>query len=204
VLLYQSEDGVTRIEVRLENDTVWLPQRALADLFQTTKQNISFHIQHIFEEGELSPEGTVKQYLTVQSEGNRQIRRALGHYNLDVIITVGCLRYRVNSRRGTQFRIWANLLLVVACWFRITLEVSMNLTSEQVQAIREGAHVPIVPPEVGEECIVLRRDAYEKIKHLLYDDGDVDPARFYPLVSAIMAEDDAEDPALESYQKYKR
>ena len=73
----------------------------------------------------------------------------------------------------------------------------MNLTSEQVQAIREGAHVPIVPPEVGEECIVLRRDAYEKIKHLLYDDGDVDPA-IYPLVSAIMAEDDAEDIALES------
>ena len=80
----------------------------------------------------------------------------------------------------------------------------MNLTSEQVQAIREGVHVPILPPEVGEECVVLRRDIYEKIKHLLYDDGEVEPARFYPLVSAIMAEDDADDPALESYQKYKR
>jgi hypothetical protein len=96
------------------------------------------------------------------------------------------------------------LLLVVAYWLRITAEVPMNLTSEQVQAIREGEHVPIVPPEVGEECIVLRRDAYEKIKHLICDDDNVDPARFYPLVSAIMAEDDAEDPALESYQKYKR
>ena len=81
----------------------------------------------------------------------------------------------------------------------------MNLTSEQVRAIREGAPVPIIPPEVGDECVVLRRDAYEKIKHLLYDDdSEVDPARFYPLVSAITAEDDADDPALESYQKYKR
>jgi hypothetical protein len=64
VLLYQPEDGITRIEVRLEGDTVWLPQRAMADLFQTTKQNVSLHIQNIFEEGELSPEATVKQYLT--------------------------------------------------------------------------------------------------------------------------------------------
>ena len=80
----------------------------------------------------------------------------------------------------------------------------MNLTSEQVQAIREGVPVSVVPPEVGEECVMLRKDAYEKIKHLLDDDSDADPARFYPLVSAIMAEDDAEDPALESYQKYKR
>ena len=104
VLLYQSEDGTTRIEVRLEDDTVWLPQRAMAELFQTTKQNVSLHIQHVFEEGELRPEATVKQYLTVQTEGNRQIRRPVDHYNLDVIIAVG---YRVKSRRGTQFRIWA-------------------------------------------------------------------------------------------------
>jgi len=80
----------------------------------------------------------------------------------------------------------------------------MNLNDQQVQAIREGEPVRIVPPEVGEECIVIRRDAYEKIKHLLYDDSEPDPAQFYPLVSAIMAEDDADDPALESYQKYKR
>ena len=80
----------------------------------------------------------------------------------------------------------------------------MNLTSDQVRAIREGAHVPIIPPEVGEECVVLRRDAYEKLKQVLYDDSEADPTRFYPLISAIMAEDDADDPALESYQKYKR
>ena len=79
----------------------------------------------------------------------------------------------------------------------------MNFTSEQVQAIRDGCPVPVVPPEVGEECVVLRKDAFEKIKHLLYDDSEADPTRFYPLVSAMMAEDDANDPALESYQKYK-
>ncbi len=80
----------------------------------------------------------------------------------------------------------------------------MNLTNEQVQAIREGSHVRVVPPEVGEECVVLRSDAYERIKGLVYDDSEADPAGFYPLVNAIMAEDDANDPALDSYQKYKR
>lgn len=79
----------------------------------------------------------------------------------------------------------------------------MDLTSEQVQAIREGGHVPVVPPEVGEECVVLRRDEYERLKHLAIDDSEPDPAAFYPLVGRIMAEDDANDPALESYQKYK-
>jgi hypothetical protein len=77
----------------------------------------------------------------------------------------------------------------------------MNLTSEQVQAIREGEAVPVVPPEVGEECVVLRRNAYEKIKHLLDDESEPDPTGFYPIVGATMAEDDADDPALESYQK---
>jgi hypothetical protein len=80
----------------------------------------------------------------------------------------------------------------------------MNLTDEQAQAIREGQPVRVVPPEVWEECIVIRSDAYERIKHLFYDDSEPDPAQLYPLVSAIMAEDNADDPALESYQKYKR
>jgi hypothetical protein len=104
VLLYQSQDGTTRIEVRMEGNTVWLPQRAMAELFQTTKQNISLHIQNIFEEQELDPAATVKQHLTVQTEGGREVRRAVDHYNLDVIIAIG---YRVRSQRGTQFRIWA-------------------------------------------------------------------------------------------------
>lgn len=103
-LLYQTEDGRTRLEVRLAHETVWLSQKSLADLFQTTKQNVSLHIQNVFEEGELRPEATVKKYLTVQTEGKRQVSRDVEHYNLDVIISVG---YRVRSHRGTQFRIWA-------------------------------------------------------------------------------------------------
>ncbi len=103
-LIYQTEDGQTRVRVRVEYETVWLTQKQMTELFQTTKQNISLHIQNIFEEGELQPEATVKEYLTVQTEGTRQVERNVEHYNLDVIISVG---YRVKSLRGTQFRIWA-------------------------------------------------------------------------------------------------
>jgi len=104
LILYQTEDGKTRIEVRLQDETVWLSQKLMAELFQTTKQNISLHIQNIFDEGELMPEATVKEYLTVQTEGPRQVKRPVDFYNLDMIISVG---YRVNSICGTQFRIWA-------------------------------------------------------------------------------------------------
>lgn len=104
LVFYQGEDGRSRIQVRLDGGTVWLTQVLLAELFQTTKQNISQHINHIFEEGELDPSATVKQYLTVQTEGSRHVRRALDHYNLDVVLAVG---YRVRSPRGTQFRRWA-------------------------------------------------------------------------------------------------
>ena len=103
-LLYQTDDGSTRIEVRMVDETVWLTQKDMAELFQTTKQNISAHLQNVYEEGEIQPEATVKKYLTVQTEGKRQVSRQVEHYNLDAIISVG---YRVRSHRGTQFRIWA-------------------------------------------------------------------------------------------------
>ena len=104
VILYQADDGSARIEVRLEGDTVWLPQRAMAELFQTTVANISQHLKAIYDEGELSPEATIKRHLIVQIEGQRQVSRQVDHYNLDAIIAVG---YRIRSHRGTQFRIWA-------------------------------------------------------------------------------------------------
>lgn len=104
IIIYQTEAGDTRIEVRLENETVWLSQNQMAILYQTTKQNISLHLKNIFKENELKEELTVKEYLTVQQEGERNIKRPIKYYNLDVIISVG---YRVNSHRGTQFRIWA-------------------------------------------------------------------------------------------------
>lgn len=104
IILYQTEDGQTKVEVRMEGETVWLSLNQLAELFQTTKQNISLHIKNIYSEAELQEAATVKEYLTVQKEGNRSVKRALDYYNLDLIISVG---YRVNSHRGTQFRIWA-------------------------------------------------------------------------------------------------
>lgn len=104
VLLYQTNDGASRLEVRMENETVWLSQNQMVELFQTTKQNVSLHIQNLFAEGELDRAATVKEYLTVRQEGSRQVSRSVEHYNLDVIISVG---YRVKSHRGTQFRIWA-------------------------------------------------------------------------------------------------
>lgn len=104
IIIYQTEDDITKIDVRLENETVWLTQAQMVELFQTTKQNISLHIRNIFAEGELQEDSTVKEYLTVQTEGTRKVERALQLYNLDVIISVG---YRVRSHRGTKFRIWA-------------------------------------------------------------------------------------------------
>jgi len=104
ILIYQPEDGRTRIDVRLEDETVWLSQAQMVDLFQSSKQNISLHIKNIYEEGELDEDATVKEYLTVQTEGQREVQRGIKHYNLDMIIAVG---YRVRSHRGTQFRRWS-------------------------------------------------------------------------------------------------
>jgi hypothetical protein len=101
ILFYQAEDGTSRIEVRLDEGTVWLPQVLIAQLFQTTKQNISLHIRNIFAEGELQPGSVVKEYLTTAADG-KQYRTKF--YNLDMILAIG---YRVRSHRGTQFRVWA-------------------------------------------------------------------------------------------------
>lgn len=101
LLLYQTEDGRTRLEVRLDGETIWLAQAQMAELFQTSKQNISLHIQNVFEEGELSEEAAVKEYLTTAADGKSYRTK---HYNLDMVVSVG---YRVRSHRGTQFRIWA-------------------------------------------------------------------------------------------------
>ena len=103
-LVYQADDGTLKLDVRLEDETVWLTQQLMGDLFQTSQQNISLHIQNIYVEEELAPEATHKKYLSVRTEGNREIKRLLDYYNLDMIISVG---YRVKSRVATRFRIWA-------------------------------------------------------------------------------------------------
>lgn len=108
IIMYTTEDGLTKIEVTFDEDTVWLSLDQMADLFQRDKSTISRHIKNIFTEGELRPEATVAKFATVQTEGNRQVTRDIDYYNLDVIISVG---YRVKSLRGTQFRIWASSVL---------------------------------------------------------------------------------------------
>ena len=107
-MLYQTPDGVSRIEVKLQGETVWLTLDQMAELFQRNKSTISRHIKNVFEEGELRPEATVAFFATVQSEGSRQVTRDLAFYNLDMIISVG---YRVHSYRGVQFRLWATNVL---------------------------------------------------------------------------------------------
>ncbi len=103
-IVYVSEKGETKIEVRFQGETVWLSQNMIADLFQTTKQNVSLHINNIYKENELEANSTVKDFLTVQNEGKREIKRTLKFYNLDMIISVG---YRIKSKIATRFRQWA-------------------------------------------------------------------------------------------------
>lgn len=105
IILYQTEDGVTKIEVTVEEETVWLTQAQMVELFQSSKSNISEHIKHIFSEGELEEDSVVRNFRTTATDGKKYNKK---HYNLDVIISVG---YRVKSLRGTQFRKWALQIL---------------------------------------------------------------------------------------------
>ena len=108
MVIYHSEDGVVQLEVQLSDETVWLTQKQMSWLFNTSSQNITIHINNVYKERELVKEATCKDFLQVQKEGGRTIQRKVKHYNLDVIISVG---YRVKSLRGTQFRQWANRVL---------------------------------------------------------------------------------------------
>ena len=104
IIIYQTEKGETKLEVRLENETVWLTQKLMAELFQTTIPNINIHLKNIFDEGELDPKATIKDFLIVRLEGNRKVNRNIEYYNLDAIISVG---YLIKSAIATRFRQWA-------------------------------------------------------------------------------------------------
>ena len=108
IVIYQTKDGKTSIDVKLENETVWLNQAQMAELFQTDRTSIVKHVNNIYKSEELEKDSTCAKIAQVQMEGNRTIKRHIIYYNLDMIISVG---YRVNSMRGTQFRIWANKIL---------------------------------------------------------------------------------------------
>lgn len=108
IIFYTTPEGITKVEVVFQDETFWLTLNRMADLFSTSKQDVSYHLQQIYDSGELIRGATVKEILTVQSEGNRNVSRKLDYYNLDAIIAVG---YRVNSLQATQFRIWATQTL---------------------------------------------------------------------------------------------
>lgn len=132
IVLYQSDELPERIEVRLEDETVWLSQQQMTQLFNQTKQNISLHINNCFKEKELVREATVKESLTVQKEGKRTVQRIITLYNLDVIISVG---YRVKSRQGTQFRIWATNVLRDYMLKGYALNQRMNRIENSVETL---------------------------------------------------------------------
>lgn len=108
IIIYQSPDGTTSLDVRLDHETVWLTQKQMAELFDKDSDTIGLHIRNAYKEGELQPDGTAEDSSVVQNEGTRKVRRKIRFYNLDVIISVG---YRVKSRQGTQFRQWASRVL---------------------------------------------------------------------------------------------
>ena len=108
IVIYQTADGQTQIDVKMQDETVWLTQETMAQLFDTTVPNINMHIKNIYEDEELDKNRTIKDFLTVRKEGKRSVSRKLTYYNLDMIIAVG---YRVKSKTATQFRIWANKIL---------------------------------------------------------------------------------------------
>ena len=108
VIVYESHEGEARVDVRFDKETVWLTQRQMAEVFQSTPENILMHLQNVFSGNELEPEATTKNFLVVRSEGERRVRRKINHYNLDAIISVG---YRVHSKRAVRFRQWATRTL---------------------------------------------------------------------------------------------
>jgi hypothetical protein len=163
ILIYQSPDGKTRIDVTLSEDTVWLSQSQMAELFQTTKQNVSLHIKNIFDESELRDNSVVKEYLTTALDGKRYLTK---FYNLDVIISVG---YRVKSHRGTQFRIWATRRL------REYIVKGFTLDDER---LKEGGRRNDYFDELIERVREIRtseKNFYRKITDIYSTSYDYDP-----------------------------
>ena len=139
IVIYQSDDGTSQLQVSLQDGTIWLTQAQILDVFSSSKANISEHIKHIFSSGELSKEATVRKFRTVQQEGTRKVTRNRVHYNLDVIISVG---YRVNSIRGTQFRVWANRILKEYLVKGYTInEKRLAQKEQEVQILKNGIQI---------------------------------------------------------------
>jgi prophage maintenance system killer protein len=139
IVIYQTSDGQTTIDVKLIEESIWLTQSDIIELFQSSKANISEHIKHIYSSKELDKDATVRKFRTVRKEGSRQINREQDHYNLDMIISIG---YRVNSKQGTQFRIWANKVLkdYLVKGYAIN-EQRLREQTEQYNSLRQTVHL---------------------------------------------------------------
>ena len=167
VVVYRSADNAVQLDVQLAEETVWLTQKQMAGLFDTTPQNITVHIRNIYKEEELEQEATCKDFLQVQIEGGREIRRMAKYYNLDVIISVG---YRVKSKRGTQFRQWATKVLndYLRHGYAINdrferLEQRVANTEKQIEYFVQAA----LPPREGIFADGQIYDAYEFVERLI-------------------------------------
>jgi len=180
LLLYNTEDGKTRLECRFEDESIWLSQAQIAELFQTTPQNITLHLKSIFPEGELDEMSTCKDYLQVRQEGIRQVRRKVKHYKLDVILAVG---YRVRSQRGTLFRQWATERL------REYLVKGFTMDDQRLKH-PPGPGIPDYFDELLERIRDIRaseRRMYLRLRDILalaadYQSADKETHRFFQIV----------------------
>lgn len=182
LILYTSEDGQSQVQLRADRGTVWLTQLEMAELFNASKQNISLHLKNLFEDGELDPAATVKETLTVQTEGARQVRRAVTLYNLDAILAVG---YRVRSPRGVQFRRWASTVLAEY------LRKGFAMDDERLKN-------PDGRPDYFDEMLARIRDIrasekrfYQKVRDLFalaadYDKTDQTTQQFFATVQNLL------------------
>jgi len=189
IVIYQSADGSIATEVRLEGDTVWLSQKQMAELFDKDVRTINEHIINAFEEGELAREATIRNFRIVRQEGQRQVEREIEHYNLDVIISVG---YRVKSKQGTQFRIWANRVLKDYLVQGYTLnqqrlEAQQEKLAELKQAIALSArliHNKNLSPSESRGILAI----LEKYSHALTVLDDYDHQRLQVVGTHILAQ----------------
>lgn len=172
IILYQTEDGRTRVECRFAEESLWLPQAGMAELFQTTPQNITLHLKTLYADGEIVEAATCKSYLQVRKEGGREVRRTVRFYNLDAILAVG---YRVRSPRGTQFRQWATERL------REYLVMGFSMDDERLKNPPvEGIGVPDYFDELLERIRDIRaseRRMYLRVKEIFALAADYDPKR---------------------------
>lgn len=172
IILYQTDDGQTRVECRFANETLWLSQALMAELFQTTPQNVTQHLRALHADGELSEEATCKEFLQVRQEGNRQVQRSVRYYNIDAILAVG---YRVRSERGTQFRRWATERL------REYLVKGFTIDDERLKGPPvDGSGISDYFDELLERIRDIRaseRRVYLRVRELFALAGDYDPQR---------------------------